>query len=67
MLNGAKQRSQLFDILGVRIIVSDRSDQQYQYQQEDIKDKHFSIHRIYSIISSLPCWTEDKRRYKDYV
>ena len=77
MLNGAKQRSQLFDILGVRIIVSDRNttstsniDTNEEVLSTDTMwegEEHFSIMRIYNITGNLSNWREDRGRFKDYV
>eukprot|EP01036_Dinobryon_divergens_P027083 gene27083-35797_t len=72
MLKGAKLRSQLFDILGseqgnfhspstaaAAAVVGTPST--------PIDVEKISVHRVYTLISELSKWAEDKTRFKDYV
>lgn len=65
MVRGAKQRQELYDMLGMRVIVSDKLNSTDSRDNDNIA----AVWRVYSIISSelTGNWREERSRFKDYI
>eukprot|EP00981_Chlorochromonas_danica_P002396 scaffold458_cov169-Ochromonas_danica.AAC.18 len=66
MVKGAKLRDDLFDILGMRIILSMHHDQE-QEQEEVVEEEEECLLRVRDLLGLLSDWREDRSRFKDYV
>jgi len=70
MLKSAKQRSQLFDIVGVRVIVTHRATDPASVEDRSAEgdSEEQCIQRVYRVVASMSGgWSEDRQRFKDYV
>lgn len=65
MVRGAKQRQELHDMLGMRVIVSDKSNATNSSEEGNIA----AVWRVYRILSDelVGNWKEDRSRFKDYI
>ena len=57
MLGGSKDRSALHDLLGLRVIVSERHG----------SNEESAVWRVYQVLTSLQEWSVVPGRFKDYV
>ena len=70
MVKGAKSHHQLLDLAGIRIIVDENPDEGSWNNPAQPSNLSAEIQAVYltcKIVTTLPDWTEEKTRFKDYV
>ena len=65
MVKGAKSHHQLLDLAGIRIIVDENpNDAKFSENQPS---EILAVYLTYRVVQSLPDWSEETSRFKDYV